>query len=657
MWGCLMKDKIEYCLDWIKKIKDSNSELNQDRVDALRYYRGDADIVKSGEGRSKANTTDMMDAIEWIKPSLLDIFASGNEVVKLQPASAEDVEAVKLQDLLINYQLRIKNKWFLVLHDWFDDMLKLKTGAVKYQWIEDVKHVDKEYLDLTEDQYQAKINEPKTEVLSHDQTENLVNQVIEENGIAYNTQVVELKHNIMLRHIIEDEYPLVEAVPAEEIGFLSTAKDIEKTFVYHQVKYEKWEFIKKYGKELFNKVEKEKNEYKENPVYKERYGDLGGANFLYDADDNAWFVYECYYNDPDTGDPYIHEICGDIELFYGTNKYGKPPFRIITPVRMAHRIMGLSMYDLVKDIQKIRTAMLRQILDNLYFANNRRYFGDPTRFNMDDYLNNNCPGALIRTQGDPRGAVLPEDNAPLPPELFSFWELINIEKDYHSGIPRSFQGVNPDELNKTWRGQSQQINQASQRIAMMSRIIAEMGIAPLVNDIVDLNIKFLKKETAVRYLNDWVPIHPDNIVGKYDVVVNVGIGTGDKDKIIMQMQQLLGIYAQIAKSGVPITNAQNVYAAMKELVQAMGHKNVQDFISDPKLNEAVQQLGDVVLAAGLHKDPQVAKLVVHVMKLVGGYPQQVNEKANSHQAPGVSTPQAAQPMPEATTPMNGDYFG
>jgi hypothetical protein len=48
-----------------------------------------------------------------------------------------------------------------------------------------------------------------------------------------------------------------------------------------------------------------------------------------------------------------------------------PPFAAMTPVIVTHRFFGRSIADLVMDIQRIKTALLRSILDNAYLASIR----------------------------------------------------------------------------------------------------------------------------------------------------------------------------------------------------------------------------------------------------------------------------------------------
>ena len=44
------------------------------------------------------------------------------------------------------------------------------------------------------------------------------------------------------------------------------------------------------------------------------------------------------------------------------------PFAAMTPVIVTHRFFGRSIADLVMDIQRIKTALLRALLDNVYIS-------------------------------------------------------------------------------------------------------------------------------------------------------------------------------------------------------------------------------------------------------------------------------------------------
>ena len=71
------------------------------------------------------------------------------------------------------------------------------------------------------------------------------------------------------------------------------------------------------------------------------------------------------------------------------------PFVSITPVPMPHKFFGLSVADLALEAQKIKTNILRGMLDNMYLAINGRYFAVDGQVNLDDLLASR-PGGVVR---------------------------------------------------------------------------------------------------------------------------------------------------------------------------------------------------------------------------------------------------------------------
>ena len=70
------------------------------------------------------------------------------------------------------------------------------------------------------------------------------------------------------------------------------------------------------------------------------------------------------------------------------------PFVSLTPIPMPHRFFGLSVADLVMDLQLIKSSILRQILDNLYLSNNGRHIISD-QVNLDDMMTSR-PGGIVR---------------------------------------------------------------------------------------------------------------------------------------------------------------------------------------------------------------------------------------------------------------------
>ena len=574
---------IEYCLKQIQDIQVDLSTLNQDRAKALKYYHGEK-LGNEIEGRSQVVSTDIHDTVEWIMPQMLKIFAAADEVCSLQGRTEDDVEPAEYMENLINYQLRVRNKWFMVLHDFIKDALLMKTGIIKYYWTREEQEFRKEFEGLTtQELYAVLARYPNYDLVDYKR--------IEQDGIV--------RYDATLEYVFEDEYPEIEAVPPEDVGFPRDIRDVRSVpFLYHRVTYAPWEFVERYGREKYNEVKDMIDRYKTNysgddEIKNQRLIDLGGIDFFWNSSRNEFYVYECYLRDPETGEALIVDLCGDVVVDYRENTYEEPPFIITPAIKLSHRLVGRSIYDILKELQELRSVLIRQILDNIYFSNLGRYIVDPLRVNLDDFINNNVPGGYIRGHPDGVKELFPPA---LQPWTFKLLEYLQTEKENRTGITRYNQGLDANSLNKTYRGIATIVSLSMQRMELMARVFAELGIAPLVEKIIGLNIKFLSKPTAIRITNKYIEINPDNIIGKYDVIVNVGLGTGNKDQIVAQMQQLLALFVQVVQAGVPIVTPKNVYHVFKEMIKAMGYRDIHNFLTDP--DHMQPELLSAALAAG-----------------------------------------------------------
>lgn len=682
----ISEDRVGWILERIKKTRNAamSTTLIENNTQAMEYYIAEELNLKEKKQISKAIVPVVRDTINWVVPIMMEIFAGSEEIFGVKPRGAEDVKDADLTRSLVDYQLRVKNKWTQFVHDIFQDAAIYRRGIAKTQWIKEIKFIDKEFEDESFESLQAKLidkfgkERKDIEIIEKEEIE-IAKGEIDAMGIMISPPVY--SYNVTLRYRIEDDYPLVECIPPEDIGLDWECDDQDNlTFIYHDIRYHKWEIIKKYGEDVFDQI-KENKEVMENggmeAIRQARLTGLGGIAFLYDKEDGKYLFKECAYIDPDTGDYFISVISGDEEVAHFRNPYDRLPYRIATPFRIAHRLCGMSFHDYAKKFQDLQSAIIRNAINNILSMNNGKYAIDTRKAGVqgvDDFLKNNVPGGIIRVVGNPNEVIMNLTPPQLHPWLFKLHEEIQNIIEVDTGVPRAFKGVDISELNKTFRGQQQQITQASQMIKMMARMFAETFFAPLVKDVINMNAKFLKKKTSFRLLNEMVNIEPDNIVTQCDVTINVGLGVDNKDQLVMQFQQLLGLYRDIQKSGIPIINAQNAYNALKGLVKAMRLPNVDDYSSDPKTNEAVIQLVQAIIShinkMGAYGGnmPQAQAMVneltaplqrVMANMGMGGDMKEYNKKGsqNTNQERPKQPETAATPMNPITHKDGGGFFG
>jgi hypothetical protein len=132
----------------------SAAQLSEERADALDYYFGDMDQdMPAQDGRSRAVSTDVADTIEGLMPSLMDIFAGSDEVVRFEPVGPEDEAAAAQETDYVNHVFMQQNPGFMVLYSFIKDALLSKVGIVKVWWEEREEESRETYYDLTDDQF------------------------------------------------------------------------------------------------------------------------------------------------------------------------------------------------------------------------------------------------------------------------------------------------------------------------------------------------------------------------------------------------------------------------------------------------------------------------------------------------------------------------
>lgn len=144
------------------------SKLTDDRSRALDYYMGDMSTdMPATPGRSAAVSSDVADTVDSLMPALMDIFASGDEVVQFDPVGPEDVEAAAQETDYINHVFMQQNPGFMILYSFIKDALLSKVGVVKVWWEECDEPVTETYYDLTDEQLAMILSSDGAEIVAH----------------------------------------------------------------------------------------------------------------------------------------------------------------------------------------------------------------------------------------------------------------------------------------------------------------------------------------------------------------------------------------------------------------------------------------------------------------------------------------------------------
>src|SRR6266481_3856528 len=402
-------------------------------------------------------------------------------------------------------------------------------------------------------------------------------------------------HDVTIRVRKHNSCARVEGVPPEEFGIARNARNIRDCgYCFHEVIRREGELISEgYDAEQIRKLpgrgERHTQEAIARDTVDEARGGTRGGDGL-NQSNREIMVTEHYVrmDYEDNGKPALYRVTtggdqGEILRRNGEDeivRVDEIPFAAMTPVIVTHRFFGRSIADLVLDIQRIKTALLRGALDNLYLHNNPRVevaesFASETT--LDDLLVSR-PGGIVRTKqpGGLNWQVVPDITATVYPAL----QYFDATREWRTGVSRQGQGVDPNALqNQVATIANQMFNASQAKVKLIARIFAETGFRDLFS-LMHMTIrKNGSQAQTVRLRNQWVTVDPRDWKARADMTINVGLGTGSKAEQLAQLQLIIGAQREAIAAG--LVSAKNLFHSAKELVKLAGHKNVDAFFTPP----------------------------------------------------------------------------
>ncbi len=607
------------------------STKSQGGAVAMDYYLGDMTRdMPAPAGRSSAVSMDVSDTIEGIMPPLMEIFNSGDEVVRFEPVGPEDVEAAKQETDYINHVFMKENPGFLVLYQFFKDALLQKVGIVKVWSEKEDKEERETYYDKTDDEFALIVSAPDVEVVEHtvhsgdesdkggdssEQYENdepatgvpaaPVSQLAPKlHDVTVVTKKSKIKHRVM-------------GVPPEEFGFRRDTRRLpDANYCYHKTPRSVEELIS---------LGYDAQQIKSLPTFRGWSGpeetsrdtmDEGGSTGVSDVNEASRMVeiVEHYIRMDYKGDnkPCLYRVTtggagGESKIL---NRDGKPdviefdliPFAAISPVIQPHRLIGRSVADLVMDVQRIKTALLRQMLDNQYLANNPRVevaesmASDNT---LDDLLVSR-PGGIVRTKqpGGVNWQQVPNISATIYPAL----EYMDGVKEWRTGVVKQSLGIDSDSLQyQSATAVSHSYTAAQAKTRLIARIFAE-GVKDIFGLLHGTIKKHADKPQIVRLRNQWVSVDPRNWITRNDITINVGLGTGSKAERQNQLMAIMNVQKEFLLGGkTNLVSDMDLYNSAKELTRLAGKQDTETFFTDPSTQPPPQPQPDPKLQIEMMK--------------------------------------------------------
>ena len=202
------------------------------------------------------------------------------------------------------------------------------------------------------------------------------------------------------------------------------------------------------------------------------------------------------------------------------------PFRYFTPFPLPHRFHGMSLADVLVDIQKTQSSLKRGVVDHTFMTNTSRFVANLSLVkNPRDLLDNRVGAVIDVNSPNPESVVRPMAMPNLSGTVFQAMESLETEKEARSGMSRMARGMDSTVVSKQNSSDliTQFMNASNRRIMVMCRNFAENFLKPLMFDIYKLAVENEKQQKMIQLDGQFVPINPQFLGDRTEMSVAVAL--------------------------------------------------------------------------------------------------------------------------------------
>lgn len=564
--GAIVQNELDSALSY-------EGELAKKRAKLMDYYNAQpyGDEV---EGQSQVVTSDVSDVIEWMLPSLLRIFTQGNTIAQFTPNTGADEDEARQKTFLANHVFLNENDGVLILHDMFKDALLQYTGVVKVYWDETGETVTSKYMGLSELEYQKLLMTDDVEIEELEVEQG-------ELGPIYNAKTVKIEKEGCVKY---------QNIPPEEFMISRSARNfIKPNFIGHRSPKTRSDLVEM-GFDRQTVEDLPADEYYELSEQKNaRYHDYDGwqdSNPSHHSPNDIVYLGEYYIRIDVNGDGVaeLWQVMYAGRQVLSMEEVEDHPFAVCVPIPIPHRAIGTCPAEQVADIQFRKSTLLRQALNNVYQSNYPRLLHS-NKTDLDDLLTPRAGGAVgIDTEiGDVGGHVQMLQIVPMVEGIMSMIEYTDMEREIRTGITRYSQGLDAESLNKTATGFKGIMDASQQRLDLIARIFADGGVKQIFLKTIKLLGQYQDDAKTIKVMGEPMDIDPRSWSENNQCRIDVGIGSGDRQEKIMNLNTILQMQAGFMQQGLVLTDQAKMYNTLDKLITEVGLKDVSRYFNNPEV--------------------------------------------------------------------------
>ena len=542
---------------------------------AIEYYNGEMNDLIAEEGRSQSVSRDVRAIFKKIIPSVIRTLLANDKIVEYQPASPGDEEAAEQATDFVNHVIVPESGAEKAIYDSVFDALLLNTGILKWSAY---KKTHTKVFDFTKQSPEALFGlEGEDGIEVTDQSVNT-----DEDGNKthdFKVKKTENKVDVRLQAIHPDAFLIhPSATCIEDSPIVGERQIVTRS-----------ELVSRgFNKNLIDELDVADATQK--IIDDEEYQD---SSQMETATEEV-VVYEVYVRlDQDNdGIAELYRICcanQDGTKILSQEAVDEAPYAQVVAERQAHKFDGHSLAEDVMDIQRIKTALLRETLDNIYWQNKKQPAVDPaklTESGLEAVYNPAFGKPIVLKHGANINEAIQWMDVPfVGDKSFSMMNYLDDTAKERTGITDQSAGLNPEAFVGMTATSAQIIaDKGLAQSEMIIRSLARGGIKKAFRGLLKTVIAHGDKPRTMRLRGKWVEYDPRHWNVDMDCIVNVGLGAGSRERDLTVLEMIYKLQKELFGAiGVdnPYVKPGQLYNVLEKITEAAGLPTSEPYFTKP----------------------------------------------------------------------------
>lgn len=579
-------------------------KLANDRASAWRYYfgrpRGDEVF-----GRSNVVSGDVSAMVEAVLSQMDDAFTTGR-LVEYEADGSEDVDQAQLESDTVCQHVGRRNGNLQMLSA-IKSALLLRNGVIKV-WVEVRRDMHTEEYTDVEPEALAEIAQGKPGIET----------VIPEGGYDAEKKTLRINVTNVAKRLRVDFVPMYNFVYPDD---WNTPELQECPIMFERHLEERAKLVERgFSTEKIDRLRKFRDDtvvdsMAQNP------GNTSNNRTGLDSSQERVEWYECWAN-MDDGKGKSQRFCisfGDNVILDKTPDYVVPYAAGVVFINPG-RLTGISLYDKLKSVQDINTALERGLLDNAQAVNKPRTIYADGIVNVDDLsdgrINNN-----VRV----RAGVVPDVRAAVsiltvPDQSAGLLANVQDQKSRRSEMGGAALTLATGEMQMNDRIGSQGVDRAYSVMEQLSAHMTRNMARSLIRSVFLIAHEQMRRNfdepVTTRQGGRWSTTTPSEWPVREDCIVKPGMSPGERQRLSITYRDMMQGQVQLASAGMDgvLVSMDTFYTTLMDWARINDVPNPERYYVDPR-SDAAKEAAATKQASSKQQTDMQNLLITQAIKL------------------------------------------